>query len=79
MPLKIILKPLNDTPPFYALGKDAQVIDIDTGTDISKAVRNIRISLLQDEWATATLECDIGELELVGIDVEKIFPVTKGV
>ena len=77
MPLKIFLKPLDDEPPFYALGRDAQIIDMDTGVDISKAVRNINISLLQDEWATATLECDIGELELIGVDVEKVFPIIE--
>lgn len=75
MTLKIILKPINDTPPFVNIGSNAQVIDIESGVDISKCIRDIDIKIHMDEWVTATLECDIGELELIGVEAERIFPI----
>lgn len=75
MTLKITLKPVDDSPPFVNIGSAAQVIDLESGIDISKCVRNIEIKLYADEWVTAILECDVGELELTGVDVEKVIPI----
>lgn len=75
MTLKITLEPINDTAPFVNIGANIKVIDIESGVDISKCVQNVTIYANRDEWVTAMLECDIGVLELIGVDVEKVFPV----
>lgn len=75
MSLKITLEPIDDKPPYVNIGSAARIIHIESGVDISKSIRNIDIRIHVDEWVTATLECDIGELELIGVDPVKIFPV----
>jgi len=75
MTLKITLEPIDDSPPFINVGSNIKVTDIESGIDISECVRNVTIKAFMDDWVTATLECDIGKLELIGVDVEKVFPV----
>jgi len=74
MGLKITCLPLNPPPftPVVALGKDIKVVHIESGVDISDAVISINISIEKDEWIMANLVCDVGELDLEGVDIESM-------
>ena len=77
MSLKIIMKSLYNNPPHLNIGNNVKVIDLNTGIDISNCVRNIDIKIRQDKWVTAIIECDVGELELTGVDIEEIKSVAR--
>jgi len=66
--LKITMKPIEDSPPFINVGQNVKVVDLETGVDLSKGVRNITVYIRKDEWVTAVLECEVGELDLVGVE-----------
>jgi len=79
MSLKIIMEPINNTPPFVNIGQNVKIIDIESGVDISKCVRNMVINIFHDDWVGAILECDIGKLELIGVDIKDIIPIRNDI
>jgi hypothetical protein len=75
MSLKIKMRPLNEkNPPFVNVGDNIEVTHIDSGIDITSSVFSIDIRVRRDDWVTATLECYVGELDLLGVDIDKIIP-----
>lgn len=77
MSLKITLKPIKNNPPYINVGNNIKVTDLESGIDISNYVHSIDIKIRKDEWVTAVIECDVGELELIGVDVEEIKNIAK--
>ena len=70
MSLKITMEPVDNKPPYINLGKAVKVIDLDSGADISDSVRDIDIRIRSDEWVTAHIGFDVGELDIDGIDTD---------
>ena len=70
MGLKITLKPATDSPPFLAISDHVKVEHIETGIDISNVVQGVTINLMKDEWPTATLLVDVGEIEVEELDLD---------
>lgn len=69
MPLRIEVKPEDDTN--YALGHKVKFIDIDSDVDISDSIVKATIEVDKDDWVTANLVVDVGELKLNGVDIFK--------
>jgi len=72
MSLKIIMKPIQDNSPYINVGDNVRVFDIESGVEISDYIQSIDIRIRRDDWVTATIECDVGELELNGIKISEI-------
>ena len=68
MTIRIEGKPVGDGR-FLMPHRDVKVTHVKTGADITDSIRAITVRIVPDDIATATLDIDVGELNIDGVTV----------